>query len=62
MLSVTATDALRSITHGMILDRNSLLERLKHSEEAIDHYDRSVLDRSVLKRCVDIPPQDRCGG
>ena len=62
VLSVTVTDAMRSIVHGMILDRTSLLERLKHAEEAINHCDRFVLNRSVLKRCVDIPPQDGCGG
>ena len=48
MLSVTATYALCSIVHDMILDHTSLLERLKHYEEAIDHCDRSALDRTSL--------------
>ena len=110
MLSIIVTDALCSIAHDMKLDRTSLLERLKHSEgaidhcdqstfdctslvdklehseeainhcdrsafdrtslldklehseEAIDHCDRSASNRSVLKRYVNIPPQDGCGG
>jgi hypothetical protein len=36
-----------------VIDRTSLLNKLVHSKEAIDHCDRFALDRSVLKRCVD---------
>ena len=42
VLSVAATDALCSIAHDLILDRTSLLERLKHFEEAIDLHSIAV--------------------
>ena len=48
MLSITTTDALCSIAHDMKLDRTCLLERLKHSEEAIDHCDLSAIDRTSM--------------
>ena len=35
-----------------MFDRTSLLDKLEHSKDAIDHYDRSAFDHSVLKRCV----------